>query len=276
VAAARKEKKRRGERARRRQRPRPGQHDLREQYHEGDLPSGRLSVLTIPDPYSRAGHVDAEGNLQVAAELKQARHADGSVAEGAPGWTPPRRPLITVIADLRSDALGRMWVRRQISEPQFLAGRRYQTCHDAAEIGSVHSVRLDQPYVSGCQLPDPLTDRQRVAAAKLRAIEAAVRKRNGANGAWLVRTTLGERYSPETAARMAGATTAREVRMCCQLLYRCLTTIAVAVGLQSSSRRAYQPQLTDGRDPGEDLARHADASELMDPRLRRGRVNGRA
>jgi hypothetical protein len=275
--AAQKEKKRlRGQRARKRWRSHPGRHDLRGQYFERDLPAGRLNVLTLQDPYSQAGRVDAEGNLQIAAELKQAQHSDGTVAAGAPGWTPPRRPLITVIADLRFDALARMWVRRQISEPQFLAGRAYQAHHDAAQIGNIRTIDFGHPYVSGGQLPELLTDKQRVAAARLRAIETAVRKRNGNTGVWLVRATLGERHSPEAAARTAGATTAREVRTCCQLLYRCLSTIAVAVGLMTSTRRPYQPEFVDGRNPSEDRARHADAGELMDPRWRRGRANGRA
>jgi hypothetical protein len=79
-------------RARARQRPRG--HDVRDQYRQGDLPTTAraIDVITIEDPYSEAARVDAEGNLNVAAQLQQAQHRDGTVAEGAPGWSPPRKP----------------------------------------------------------------------------------------------------------------------------------------------------------------------------------------
>ena len=135
----------------------------------------------------------------------------------------------------------------------------------------MHSVALDQPYVSGGLLPDPITDRQRQAANKMRAIEAALRRRNGNAGVWLARAVLGERHSPEAAARMLGATAAAEIRSWGWLFRQCLTTIAVVTGFLSSARRAYQPKLFDGEDPAEDPGRHATDGELVDPALRRGR-----
>jgi hypothetical protein len=270
ISKAKQTKKRRGERARKRWRSHPGRHDLREQYREGDLPSGGLAVVSFEDPYEQAAWPDTQGMRDVTARLRQVRHVDGSVALGMPAWEPPHKPRVTAVANLHGDVLARLRVRRQISEPQFLAGRRYQAYHDDAAIGSVHSVRLDQSYVSGSLLPDPMTDRQRVAAARLRAIEAAVRKRNGAGGIWMTRMVLAEHHSPEAVARTAGA----GVRMCCRLLYQCLTTIAVATGFMTSTRQPYRPEFVDGRDPAEDPGRHAAAGELMDPRLRRGRVNG--
>jgi hypothetical protein len=104
---------------RQRRRAREAQHDLRAQYRESDLPfQNGVGVLVTEDPYSSAGNIDGEGNLNVRAQLRQARHADGTLAEGAPGWTPPQKPLVTVITALRDDALGRMYARRQIDRPQ--------------------------------------------------------------------------------------------------------------------------------------------------------------
>jgi hypothetical protein len=81
-------KRLRAKRARARQRAR---YDLRQRYREQDLPVEHIGVATIEDPYTQAGHLDSEGNLNVAARLAPAQHSDGTVAEGAPGWAPPRR-----------------------------------------------------------------------------------------------------------------------------------------------------------------------------------------
>jgi hypothetical protein len=91
-------KRRRAKQARARQRPR---YDLRQRYREQDLPVEHIGITVIEDPYTQAGYLDAEGNLDAAARLAPAQHADGTVAEGAPGWAPPRRPTMTVIRALR-------------------------------------------------------------------------------------------------------------------------------------------------------------------------------
>lgn len=266
------QKKRRAKRARARQHPR---HDLRGQYRGSDLPAGRLSVLTYEDPYGEAGRIDPEGNLDVTARLEPARHADGSMAEGAPGWAPPRRSLVTVIADLKEDPLGRLFARKQIGQPQFLAGRAYQENHDAAQIGSVHSLDLAKTPVSGGLPPEPLTDRQRQATTKLRAIEAQVQRRYGNAGLWLVRLVLAERRPLEATARLAGATSARDMRSWCWLFRKCLDTIALATGFISGLRPPYRPNGHGEQDPECDPDRHASEAEVMDLELRRGRPNGR-
>ncbi len=49
-----------------------------------DLPAAAgLAVLEFEDPYASSGYVTPEGHLDTAARLKQARHADGTIAEGA-------------------------------------------------------------------------------------------------------------------------------------------------------------------------------------------------
>jgi hypothetical protein len=172
---------------------------------------------------------------------------------------------------LRGDALGHMYARHQISEPQFQAGRRYQEHHDNAELGSIRSINLEKTRVSGGQFPEPVTERQRRAADKLRKIEGELRHHEGITGVWLARVILAERHSPEAAARMAGAAGQREVRSWCWLFRRCLNTIAVATGLMSSTRKPYRPIYVDGQDPALDADRQARDAELVDPALRSGR-----
>ena len=135
--AARK-KRIRGKRARLKQRPRS--HDLRRHYRPTDLPStGNLAVVSVEDPYSEtAAYLDRTGNLDAAARLEPARRADGSIAEGAPEWTPPSRPRVTAVRALRGDAVGRTHARYQLDETQYAAARAYQRLAELAT-GTLHS-----------------------------------------------------------------------------------------------------------------------------------------
>jgi hypothetical protein len=78
---------------------------------------------------------------------------------------------------------------------------------------------------------------------------------------------LAERRPLEATARPA-----REVHSWCGLFRKCLDAVALATGFISSMRRS--PPLCpvhDLDDPADDPGRHADAGDLADPRLRRGR-----
>jgi hypothetical protein len=133
----------------------------------------------LKTPYSPAGRIDSQGNIDVTARLEPAWHAVGSYTEGASGWTAPPKPRVTGIANFKTDALGRMYARGTITEQQFHAGRTYQRAYDASVIGSVRSVDLSRTRVSGGLPPEPLTDRQHKAAAKLRHIEVQLQRHYG-------------------------------------------------------------------------------------------------
>src|SRR5262245_28012928 len=191
----------RGKRARARQRQRNG-FDLRDRYRAGDLPAtSSIAIVDIEDPYT--GALDG-------AELKQARHRDGTIAEGAPGWTPPARPRIRVVHALRDDPLGRMFARRQIDQPQYLGGSGYQAIHASTQIGSVRSIDVGKTKVDGGLPTEPLTDRRQRAAGRLRHVDAAVLRHHGMEGLGLARSVLCERQSVEATARLRGATSERE------------------------------------------------------------------
>jgi hypothetical protein len=170
-------KKRRAKRARARQRPRDGGHDLRQRYREQDLPVEHIGIATVEDPYSEAGYLDAEGNLDATARLAPAQHSDGTVADGAPGWAPPRRPLMTVFVALKDDPVGRMHSRHQIDEAQYQAARAYQLAAEQATLGAIRSVDLGKTKVSGGLAPEPLTDSRRRAMARLRTVEERLMRR---------------------------------------------------------------------------------------------------
>jgi hypothetical protein len=189
------QKRIRGKRARLKQHPRG--RDLRDQYREADLSQvGHLAVVTIDDPYP---------SLEVGARLEQARHSDGSTAEGAPGWAPPSRPRIAVIASLKEDPIGRMAARHQIDRAQLLGAREYQKLYDTTQRGTVRSIDLSETKVSGVLPSDPLTDHYQWASRQLRRVDRAVVNRHGSVGLALVRAVLCERIPVEKTARAYGA-----------------------------------------------------------------------
>jgi hypothetical protein len=264
---------RRARRARAKQRSR---YDIRDRYRQGDVPAAsNIGVMIIEDPYSEASRIDSAGNLDVSARLEPVRHADGSIAEGMPAWSPPSRPTMTVIRALRDDPVGRMHSRHQIDEAQYKAARAFQQAADEATIGSVRSVDLGKTKVSGGLPREPLTENRRRAMARLRVAEQRVANRFGLEGLGLTRAVLGDRQSVEQTARARGASSPREVSFWTGLFRRCLDVLAAAFGFASS---AYRPRPANGhaaeQDPADDRGRMAEEDELEDPRLRSGRVNG--
>jgi hypothetical protein len=253
----------RGKRARAKWRPHG--RDLRCQYREADLPAAsRLAVDVIEDPFP---------NLEIGAQLEPAHHADGTIAEGEPGWTPPRRPLVTIVRSLRDDPIGRMHSRRQIDGPQYAAAREYQAIFDACQIGSMRSVDLEKLKVDGGLPPEPLTDHRQRAARRLRSVDGTLVHHHGHEGLALLRGVLADRRSIEQTARLHGAQSERDVRSIAWLFRQCLNVIARAFGLATSTKRLPRAVI-EPEDPSQDPGRHADARDLADVSLRRGRPNG--
>jgi hypothetical protein len=223
----------RAKRARTRQRSR---YDLRHRYRERDLPVESIGVAQIEDPYTPAAYLDVDGNLDAEARLAPARHGDGSIAEGAPGWTPPRRPTMTVIRALRDDPVGRMHSRHQIDEAQYQAARMFQQAADRATLGAVRSVDLSKTKVSGGLTPDPLSDTRKQARAQMRHAEERVARHHGLEGLGLMRAVLLERQSVEQTAKLRGAETEREIRFWSWLFRACLSVLAMAFDYATSER----------------------------------------
>jgi hypothetical protein len=181
----------RGKRARLKQRPR-SRYDLPQRYREQDLPTTDIGVAVIEDPYTQAGYLDAEGNLDASARLAPVQHSDGTVADGAPEWVPPRRPTMAVIRTFKTDPVGRMFARRQVDDAQYQAARAYQEAADKATLGSIRSVDWGRTKVSGGLPPDPLPEARQRAMRWLRVAEDAVVRRHGTEGLGLTRAVLVE------------------------------------------------------------------------------------
>jgi hypothetical protein len=266
----------RGKRARARQRDRRGL-DLRPRYREADLPAtAHIAVASFEDPYQPAGRVDRAGNLDVEARLEPVRRRDGSLSEGAPAWTPPERPVLTAIVNLREDPIGRMHARRQVDEAQYSAARAYQQLYDRATIGTLSPADPSRIRVDGGQRPDPISAARMAAATRLRSVESTLQGQHGYIGLTLTRSVLTGGKSIEKSARDFGASSEREVRWWGNLLRRCLDVLAKALGFANSAKRPTRPRRTqyDSAPEVSDPSLHADAGDLADVRLRYGRPLG--
>ena len=93
-------------------------------------------------------------------------------------------------------------------------------------------------------------------------------------GLSLTRLILTDGTAVVAAARHFGADTERETRSICWLFRRSLDCLTKALGLSSSARAAPRVIPEPEDNPAQDPARHADAGDLADLRVRSGR--GRA
>lgn len=75
---------------------------------------------------------------------------------------------ITVFRKLRDDPLAKMHHRLQIGTPEFLAGRHWQRCHEAAELCGARAIDPTREAVDGGQIASSsITDEQAKAFADL-------------------------------------------------------------------------------------------------------------
>jgi hypothetical protein len=269
-------RKLRAKRARARWREKRG-HDLRPHYREGDLPAtAHVAITTIEDAYAPVGRVDSAGNLDVEARLEPVQHDDGTLSEGAPAWTPPSKPIARVIISLRGDVLGRMHCRRQINEAQYSAARAYQQLYDRATIGNLSPADPSRIRVDGGKAPDPISAARMAAATRLRSVEGTLKDWHGYAGLSLTRCVLTGGKSVDKAARDFGAETEREARFWGLLFRKCLDVLAKALGFSNSAKRPTRPRRTqyDSAPDASEPSLHANAGDLADARLRRGRPNG--
>ena len=121
---------------------------------------------------------------------------------------------------------------------------------------------------------DPLSDRQRRAAKRLRHVDLKIVSRTGLDGLAIVRAVLSDWKSVEAAARERGAGNEREVRSWGWLFRRALDVAAITLGFANVSYREHQRRMAappSPPDPAADPARKASAAELSNPALREGR-----
>lgn len=224
--------------ARKRPHQRSKAHDRRHMYRSAELPQhARIAAVDIEDPYAAPARL-VEGNLDYSAELEPVRHRDGTMAEGAPAWTPPTRPLIRVIQALRNDPLGHMRARGQIDGCQFLAGREYQRLTTAARIGRIKSGGMPISSVDGSRQGDGISEQQRTAVRRLAKLDHLVGHRLGSDAVLLMLDVLGECLPIEIAARRREVIeNDRHLRWWGQMFRKVLDVLAIGLGLANGIRK---------------------------------------
>jgi hypothetical protein len=78
----------------------------------------------------------------------------------------PPNQMIAVIRQFRDDPLGRLRIRKQITEPQYQAGRAFQADWEIAERGP-QATDPSKEYVDGGLPAEPITERGRKAIQRL-------------------------------------------------------------------------------------------------------------
>jgi hypothetical protein len=216
----------------------PPAHDRTHLYRSGELPKhAQIAAVVVVDPYGAAMHADT---LDSDARLEPYRHDDGTVAEGAPGWTPPPRPMITVVQSLKNDPLGHMKARGQIDDACFLAGREYQRLWVKVAAGRIRAIDLTMTSVdNSAGSGGGATDAQRVAAKTLMRVDKVVIQSHGGEALLMLRDVLGECLPVEVAARHRGAQSAHEIRWWGRLFRKGLDVVAVALGFANSANRGH-------------------------------------
>jgi hypothetical protein len=111
------------------------------------------------------------------------------------------------------------------------------------------------------------------AATRLRSVEGTLKDWHGHAGLSLTRCVLTGGKSVDKAARDFGASSEREARFWGLLFRKCLDVLAKALGFASSAKRPTRSRRVqhDSAPEVSDRSLHADAGDLADARLRRGR-----
>jgi hypothetical protein len=170
-----------------------------------------------------------------------------------------------------------MHCRHQIDEAQYAAARSYQRLVDTATIGNLSPADPARVRVDGGQRPDPISAARMAAAKRLRSVETTLTEWHGFAVLSLTRAVLTGGKTVEKIARELGARSDRELRSWAWLFRKCLDVLARALGFANSAERPRRARPNgDGAPDLKDPHMHADAGDLGDMRLRRGRPNGGA
>lgn len=132
---------------------------------------------------------------------------------------------IKATASLRDDPLGRLYVRRQVSEEDFRAGREWQRLYYMAEIADLRGHDTTREFVDGGRFHDPLTLARMDAADKL----ARLTKVLGQDGDAIVRDFLGLQLFIKEIAVKRGFSSS-DVEYLGRRLRECLGTLALELG----------------------------------------------
>jgi hypothetical protein len=192
----------------------------------------QIAAIEIDDPYATPQHETA---ALVARPGRGAADSPDAPCE----WLAPRRERIKVMASTRDVVTG-MFARRQIDDAMFQAARNYQRLHErAGQLGSVRSIDLSAPQVSGRLRGDfEHLDVQLRALHELQHVEAQLLRKTGEDGVALLRDVLGRGITVENAAKERGDDDEARVRWWGGTFRRCLRHLAEVTGF--AVKNAYE------------------------------------
>jgi len=137
-----------------------------------------------------------------------------------------------VIVSLRDDPLRRYHVRGFIDQAQFEAGRQWQNCYEAVELGRGRGVDYSQPKVDCSHIAEPFSARRQEAARELQDMSKVL----GIMGEAIFRKVLGERKFMDQVAREFGFTGQRSIDSFSFMFRFALERLAEHRGLISPKR----------------------------------------
>jgi hypothetical protein len=161
-----------------------------------DLPTNAIvSIAIVADPYSKIGE------------------------------------KLEVLRSIRDDPLAGMYSRSQIDSAQFEAGRKWQSCFEAAQIGTIQAIDPGKEAVDGGRFREPINDRQ------IKAFRALVEadEKLGLQGARLIKVVLADHKSISLAAMELNLRTQREIDYLGRRFRECLETLAILWGFASKA-----------------------------------------
>jgi hypothetical protein len=167
---------------------------------------------------------DTLGTVQIRDPYEERDYLDGKAGPA---------PARTKVVSLRDDLLGRFYVRGQILECHYVAGRQWQRDYELAEISNLRAIDFTKDVVDGGKLADPLSDSRIRAMANLARYDRAL----GRVGAALVRQTLGKRmFMDQVVAARGDNMSQRNLDFLAKRLKECLDTLAEEMGLATRGR----------------------------------------
>jgi hypothetical protein len=145
------------------------------------------------------------------------------------------------LVSLRHDPVGRMAKRKQITEVQLRAARRWQALCEHSEIGGARAIDYGREHVDGGRIYDAFNEGRLGAADVIKHID----RRLGYEGAVLVRRVLVEKLELSAVAQATGAERRADAEYVGRRFRECLDTIARFFGYGEQARGKGRTALAD-------------------------------
>lgn len=137
-------------------------------------------------------------------------------------WKTPDKSKLRAARSIKQDPIGRMKAWNQIGEAEYLAARKLQAIHAAAQIGYVRAIDPFKDVVDGGALPEVLTERQQLAIRQIRRIETELLLKHGRDGLSVTNAVV--------IARQTIGAFGKGLRYWSELFHQCLQTLGRELG----------------------------------------------